>query len=165
MEMKNIISLIFFGILGYKVFERFKGDVKQLEDWEYQITNVIINKVTATQIQGTIVWNFINKSPQAGGIKDVFVDVYFQDRIIGSVSAPGPFQIPGNGSAEIRTMLSLDLGTIGSKALQMLQAIGSQKDIPLLLQGSARVRAGSGLYIKLPIQAQTTAKTIYSYFN
>lgn len=116
-------------------------------------------------IQGTIVWNFINKSPQAGGAKDIMVDVFYQDRMIGQVSAPGPFQIPGNGSAEIRTNLSLDLGAVGSKALKMLQDLASGNDVPLFLKGSARVRIGSGFYVKLPIQKQTTAKTLISYFT
>jgi hypothetical protein len=165
MEMKNIINLIFLGFLGYKVWDQVKGDVSKLQEWDYEITNFYINKLTGSQIQGTIVWNFINKSSQAGGIKDVQVDVLYQDRVIGSVFAPGPFQVPGNGSAEIRTGLNLDLGAVGAKAMKMLQDLAVGKDIPLFLQGTARVRAGSGFYVKLPIQIQTTAKTIISYFN
>lgn len=163
--MKNLINLIFLGIIGYKVWDQVKGDISQLKDWDYQITNFYINKISGNKIQGTIVWNFINKSSQAGGAKDIMVDIFYQDRMIGSVAAPGPFQIPGNGSAEIRTGLSLDLGAVGSKALKMLQDLATGKDIPLFLQGSARVRAGSGFYVKLPIQIQTTAKTLISYFN
>lgn len=163
--MKNLINLIFLGIIGYRVWDQVKGDISQLKDWDYQITNFYINKISGNTIQGTIVWNFINKSSQAGGAKDVMVDIFYQDRMIGSVSAPGPFQIPGNGSAEIRTALSLDLGAVGSKALRMLQDLATGKDIPLFLQGSARVRAGSGFYVKLPIQIQTTAKVLISYFN
>lgn len=163
--MKNLINLIFLGIIGYKVWDQVKGDISQLKDWDYQITNFYINKLSGNTIQGTIVWNFINKSSQAGGAKDIMVDVFYQDRIIGSVSSPGPYQIPGNGSAEIRTGLSLDLGAVGAKALQMLQDLATGQDIPLFLQGSARVRAGSGFYVKLPIQIQTTANVLISYFN
>jgi len=164
-RMKNILNLLMIGFLGYKLWDQVKGDAAKLQDWDYRITNFYINKLTGSQIQGTIAWDFINKSSQAGGIKDVQVDVLYQDRIIGSVFATGPFQVPGNGSAEIRTVLNLDLGAVGAKAIKMLQDIASGKDIALFLQGSARVRAGSGFYVKLPIQVQTTAKTIISYFN
>ena len=165
MEMKNVLNLIFLGILGYNVWDKVKGDLNKLQNWEYRITNLFFNKLTATQIKGMVVWDFINKSPQAGGIKNVSVDILFNDKVIGSISAPGEFQIPGNGSTEIRTAFSLDLAAVGAKALPMLQAIGSNKDIPLILQGSAKVRAGSGFYITLPIKIATSAKTILTYFN
>jgi hypothetical protein len=88
-EKSNQLDL--FGILGYKVWDQVKGDVSKLQDWEYEITNFYINKLTATQIQGTIVWNFINKSSQAGGIKDVQVDVLYQDRLLDLFQRLGNF--------------------------------------------------------------------------
>ena len=165
MDMKNVLNLIFLGIMGYKVWDKVKGDLNKLQDWEYKITDIFFNTPTTSKIDGMVVWDFINKSPQAGGIKNLAVDILFNDKVIGYISVPGEFQIPGNGSTEIRTAFSLDLAAVGEKALPMLHAIGSNQDIPLTLQGSAMVRAGLGFYITLPIQIATSAKTILTYFN
>ena len=163
--MNKLINYLLFGIVGYRVFQNAKGDISKLQDWDYRIKDIFFSGVTANQIQGMVVWDFVNKSPQAGGAKDINVDILFENVAIGSISAPGPYQVPGNGSAEIRTAFTLDLGAIGSKVIGFLQALGKTADVPLTIVGSARVRAGSGFYVRLPINLQTTAKTLYSWFR
>ena len=43
MEMKNVLNLIFLGIMGYKVWNKVKGDLNKLQDWEYKITDIFFN--------------------------------------------------------------------------------------------------------------------------
>lgn len=162
--MNKLVNYLIFGIVGYKVFQNFKVEAGKLQDWDYRIKDIFFSGITANRIQGMVVWDFINKSSQAGGAKDINVNIIFENAVIGSISAPGPYQVPGNGSAEIRTAFTLDLGAIGGKTISLLTALGKTADIPLVIQGSARVRAGAGFYVKLPINLQTSAKTIYSWF-
>jgi hypothetical protein len=65
--MNKLINYLLFGIVGYKVFQNAKGDISKLQDWDYRIKDIFFSGVTANQIQGMVVWDFVNKSPQAGG--------------------------------------------------------------------------------------------------
>ena len=163
--MKNLLSILGLGFLGYKVYQKLAGDISKLEDWTYTIKDVFFTSVTATAIKGTILWDFNNKSSQAGKVKDVNVDILYEGVVIGNVSSPGPYLVPGNGTAQIDTSFNLSLGVVGSKALQLISELAANNDVQLQLKGSARASAGSGLFIKIPIDINTTAKTILSWFK
>jgi hypothetical protein len=78
---------------------------------------------------------------------------------------PGPYLVPAKGSANVRTNFKLNLEQVYAKALMALAELAQYGDIDLQISGSARVRSGQLLWVKLPIQTTTTAKTLYSYFS
>lgn len=164
--MMNLFKYILFGVLGYNVYKKFAGDISKFNDWTYSIQDIFFTSVTAQSIKGTILWVFNNKTAQAGRIKDVEVQILYKGSVLGYVSSPGPYAVPGNGSAQIDTSFELSLGAVGSKALDMLQELGANNDVQLTLQGSARASAGpGGIFITIPINKNTTAKTILSWFK
>lgn len=163
--MKKILTWLGLGYLGYKAYQRFAVDISKLQDWTYTIQDVFFTSVTAQSIQGTILWNFNNKSSQAGRIKDVNIDILYQGIIVGYVSSPGPYLVPGNGTAQVDTSFNLNLGVVGAKALQLISDLASSNDVQLQLKGSVRASGVSGFFVRIPIDINTTAKTIYSYFK
>ena len=78
---------------------------------------------------------------------------------------PGPYLVPAKGSANVRTNFKLELEQIYSKALMLINELAQKGDVTIQVKGSVKVRTGQLLYVKLPIDLNTTAKTIYSYIR
>jgi hypothetical protein len=110
-------------------------------------------------------WQFINASDLVGQVKDIDVAFLYKGNNIGSISMPGPYLVPAKGSAAVRTNFKLDLEQVYSKALMAISELAQYGDITIQVKGSVRVRTGQLLYVKLPIETTTTAKTIYSYIR
>ena len=134
-------------------------------DWTYEIDAVAINRFTTKNLEGYVDWQFINASDLVGQVKDINVDFLYKGNRIGSISMPGPYVVPAKGSANVRTNFKLDLEEMYSKALMAISELAQYGDITIQVKGSVKVRTGQLLYVKLPIDLNTTAKTIYSYIR
>jgi len=134
-------------------------------DWTYEIDAVSINRFTTKNLEGYVDWQFINASDLVGQVKDINVDFLYKGNRIGSISMPGPYVVPAKGSANVRTNFKLDLEEMYSKALMAISELAQYGDITIQVKGSVKVRTGQLLYVKLPIDLNTTAKTIYSYIR
>ena len=134
-------------------------------DWNYEIDAVAISRYTTKNIEGYVDWQFINASELVGQVKDIDVAFLYKGNRIGSISMPGPYLVPAKGSANVRTNFKLELEQIYSKALMLINELAQNGDVTIQVKGSVRVRTGQLLYVKLPIDLNTTAKTIYSYIR
>ena len=134
-------------------------------DWNYEIDAVAISRYTTKNIEGYVDWQFINASELVGQVKDIDVAFLYKGNNIGSISMPGPYLVPAKGSANVRTNFKLELEQIYSKALMLINELAQNGDVTIQVKGSVRVRTGQLLYVKLPIDLNTTAKTIYSYIR
>ena len=134
-------------------------------DWTYEIDAVAINRFTTKNLEGYVDWQFINASDLVGQVKDIDVAFLYKGNNIGSISMPGPYLVPAKGSANVRTNFKLELEQIYSKALMLINELAQKGDVTIQVKGSARVRTGQLFYVKLPIDLNTTAKTIYSYIR
>jgi hypothetical protein len=134
-------------------------------NWEYVINAVGLTKYSTKEIEGYVDWDFINATELVGQVRDINVDLLYKGTRIGSISMPGPYLVPAKGSANVRTNFKLNLEQVYAKALMALAELAQYGDIDLQISGSARVRSGQLLWVKLPIQTTTTAKTLYSYFS
>jgi hypothetical protein len=153
------------GILGYRVYSLYAKKAAKVMDWNYEIDAVAISRYTTKNIEGYVDWQFINASELVGQVKDIDVAFLYKGNNIGSISMPGPYLVPAKGSANVRTNFKLDLEEIYSKALMAISELAQYGDITIQVKGSARVRSGQLLYVKLPIETNTTAKTIYSFIR
>ena len=134
-------------------------------DWNYEIDAVAINRFTTKNLEGYVDWQFINASDLVGQVKDIDVDFLYKGNRIGSISMPGPYLVPAKGSANVRTNFKLELEQIYSKALMLINELAQKGDVTIQVKGGVRVRTGQLFYVKLPIDLNTTAKTIYSYIR
>jgi len=134
-------------------------------DWNYKIIVVAINRFTTKNLEGYVDWQFINASDLVGQVKDIDVAFLYAGNNIGSISMPGPYLVPAKGSANVRTNFKLELEQIYSKALMLINELAQNGDVTIQVKGSVKVRTGQLLYVKLPIDLNTTAKTIYSYIR
>ena len=134
-------------------------------DWTYEIDAVGINRFTTKNLEGYVDWQFINASDLVGQVKDIDVAFLYKGNNIGSISMPGPYLVPAKGSANVRTNFKLELEQIYSKALMLINELAQKGDVTIQVKGGVRVRTGQLLYVKLPIDLNTTAKTIYSYIR
>ena len=134
-------------------------------DWNYKIIVVAINRFTTKNLEGYVDWQFINASDLVGQVKDIDVAFFYAGNNIGSISMPGPYLVPAKGSANVRTNFKLELEQIYSKALMLINELAQNGDVTIQVKGSVKVRTGQLLYVKLPIDLNTTAKTIYSYIR
>ncbi len=134
-------------------------------DWTYEIDAVAINRFTTKNLEGYVDWQFINASDLVGQVKDINVAFLYAGNNIGSISMPGPYLVPAKGSANVRTNFKLELEQIYSKALMLINELAQNGDVTMQVKGSVKVRTGQLLYVKLPIDLNTTAKTIYSYIR
>ena len=134
-------------------------------DWTYEIDAVAINRFTTKNLEGYVDWQFINASDLVGQVKDINVAFLYAGNNIGSISMPGPYLVPAKGSANVRTNFKLELEQIYSKALMLINELAQKGDVTIQVKGGVRVRTGQLFYVKLPIDLNTTAKTIYSYIR
>ena len=134
-------------------------------DWNYEIDAVAISRYTTKNIEGYVDWQFINASELVGQVKDIDVSFLYKGNRIGSISMPGPYLVPAKGSANVRTNFKLELEQIYSKALMLINELAQKGDVTIQVKGGVRVRTGQLFYVKLPIDLNTTAKTIYSYIR
>lgn len=159
----SIFRFISLGFLGYRVYSLYAKKAAKVMDWTYEIDAVGLNRFTAKSIEGYVDWQFINASELVGQVKDIDVDFLYRGNRIGSISMPGPYLVPAKGSAAVRTNFKLDLEQIYSRALMAISELAQKGDITIQVKGSVRVRTGQLLYVKLPIDTTTTAKTLYSF--
>ena len=134
-------------------------------DWTYEIDAVAISRYTTKNIEGYVDWQFINASELVGQVKDIDVEFLYKGNRRGSISMPGPYLVPAKGSANVRTNFKLELEQIYSKALMLINELAQKGDVTIQVKGGVRVRTGQLFYVKLPIDLNTTAKTIYSYIR
>jgi hypothetical protein len=153
------------GILGYRVFSLYAKKAAKVMDWTYEIDAVAINRFTTKNLEGYVDWQFINASDLVGQVKDINVAFLYAGNAIGSISMPGPYLVPAKGSANVRTNFKLELEQIYSKALMLINELAQKGDVKIQVKGTIKVRTGQLLYVKLPIDLNTTAKTIYSYIR
>ena len=153
------------GILGYRVYSLYAKKAAKVMDWTYEIDAVAISRYTTKNIEGYVDWQFINASELVGQVKDINVFFLYAGNIIGSISMPGPYLVPAKGSANVRTNFKLELEQIYSKALMLINELAQKGDVTIQVKGGVRVRTGQLFYVKLPIDLNTTAKTIYSYIR
>jgi hypothetical protein len=163
--MTNILKYISLGLLGYRVYSLYAKKASGAMNWEYVINAVGLTKYSTKEIEGYVDWDFINATELVGQVRDINVDLLYKGTRIGSISMPGPYLVPAKGSANVRTNFKLNLEQVYAKALMALAELAQYGDIDLQISGSARVRSGQLLWVKLPIQTTTTAKTLYSYFS
>jgi hypothetical protein len=161
----SIFRILGLGFLGYRVYSLYAKKAAKVMDWNYEIDSVGLNRFTAKSIEGYVDWQFLNASELVGQVKDIEVDFLYRGNRIGSISMPGPYLVPAKGSAAVRTNFKLDLEQIYSRALMAISELAQKGDITLQIKGSVRVRTGQLPYIKLPIDVNTTAKTLYSYIQ
>jgi hypothetical protein len=126
------------GFLGYRVYSLYAKKAAKVMDWTYKIDAVSINRFTTKNLEGYVDWQFINASDLVGQVKDIDV----------------AFLYAGN-----------NIGSISSKALMLINELAQKGDVTIQVKGSVKVRTGQLLYVKLPIDLNTTAKTIYSYIR
>jgi hypothetical protein len=153
------------GILGYRVYSLYAKKAAKVMDWNYEIDAVGINRFTTNNLEGYVDWQFINASELVGQVKDINVFFLYAGNEIGSISMPGPYLVPAKGSANVRTNFKLELEQIYSKAVMLINELAQKGDVTIQVKGSVKVRTGQLLYVKLPINITTTAKTIYSYIR
>ena len=153
------------GFLGYRVYSLYAKKAAKVMDWTYEIDAVGINRFTTKNLEGYVDWQFINASDLVGQVKDIDVDFLYKGNRIGSISMPGPYLVPAKGSANVRTNFKLELEQIYSKALMLINELAQKGDVTIQVKGGVRVRTGQLFYVKLPIDLNTTAKTIYSYIR
>jgi hypothetical protein len=153
------------GILGYRVYSLYAKKAAKVMDWNYKIIVVAINRFTTKNLEGYVDWQFINASDLVGQVKDIDVAFLYAGNNIGSISMPGPYLVPAKGSANVRTNFKLELEQIYGKALMLINELAQNGDVTIQVKGSVKVRTGQLLYVKLPIDLNTTAKTIYSYIR
>jgi hypothetical protein len=134
-------------------------------DWEYIINAVGLTKYSTKEIEGFVDWDFINATDLVGQVKDINVDLLYKGSRIGSIGMPGPYLVPAKGSANVRTNFKLNLEQVYAKALMAISELAQYGDVDLQITGSARVRSGQLLWVKLPIKTDISAKTLYSYFS
>ena len=153
------------GFLGYRVYSLYAKKAAKVMDWTYEIDAVGINRFTTKNLEGYVDWQFINASDLVGQVKDINVFFLYAGNNIGSISMPGPYLVPAKGSANVRTNFKLELEQIYSKALMLINELAQKGDVTIQVKGGVRVRTGQLFYVKLPIDLNTTAKTIYSYIR
>lgn len=163
--MKNILKILVLGIVGYKLYQRFGTQAKKFMDWTYDIKDVYFTGITTSVISGMVIWDFNNTSDESGRVKDIAVSILYKDAEIGSIWMPGPYLVPANGTAQINTAFTLNTGVVGAKALELINELGSEGDVKLILKGSAKASVGTGIFVTIPIDIDSTAKTIYSWFQ
>jgi hypothetical protein len=163
--MKNIWTILGLGLLGYKLYQRFGTQAKKFMDWTYEIKDVYFTGITPSVISGKVIWDFNNTSDETGKVKDINIDILYNGANIGSIFMPGPYLVPANGTAQIDTAFTLNTGVVGAKALELINELASEGDVKLTLRGSAKAALGSGFFITIPIDLDTTGKTIYSWFQ
>jgi hypothetical protein len=161
----NLFKIISLGFLGYRVYSLYAKKAAGAMDWEYIINSVGLTKYSTKEIEGYVDWDFINATELVGQVRDINVDLLYKGSRIGSIAMPGPYLVPAKGSANVRTNFKLNLEQVYAKALLAISELAQYGDIQLEISGSARVRSGQLLWVKLPIQTTTTAKTLYSYFG
>lgn len=159
----SIFRFLSLGFIGYKLYSLYAKKAANVMDWNYEIDTVGLNRFTAKSIEGYVDWQFINASDLVGQVKDIDVDFLYRGNRIGSISMPGPYLVPAKGSAAVRTNFALDLEQMYSKALMAISELAQKGDITIDVKGSVRVKTGQLLYVKLPIDTITSAKTLYSY--
>ena len=161
----NLFKILSLGFLGYRVYSLYAKKAAKAMDWEYIINAVGLTKYSTKEIEGYVDWDFINATELVGQVKDINVDLLYKGSRIGSIAMPGPYLVPAKGSANVRTNFKLNLEQVYAKALLAISELAQYGDVQLEISGSARVRSGQLLWVKLPIQTTTTAKTLYSYFG
>jgi len=161
----NLLKYISLGFLGYRVYSMYAKKAAGAMDWEYLINAVGLTKYSIKEIEGFVDWDFINATDLVGQVKDINVDLLYKGSRIGSISMPGPYLVPAKGSANVRTNFKLNLEQVYAKALMAISELAQYGDVDLQITGSARVRSGQLLWVKLPIKTDISAKTLYSYFS
>lgn len=161
----NLFKILSLGFLGYRVYSLYAKKAAGAMDWEYIINAVGLTKYSTKEIEGYVDWDFINATELVGQVRDINVDLLYKGSRIGSIAMPGPYLVPAKGSANVRTNFKLSLEQVYAKALLAISELAQYGDVQLEISGSARVRSGQLLWVKLPIQTTTTAKTLYSYFG
>ena len=161
----NLLKYISLGFLGYRVYSMYAKKATGAMDWEYIINAVGLTKYSIKEIEGFVDWDFINATDLVGQVKDINVDLLYKGSRIGSIGMPGPYLVPAKGSANVRTNFKLNLEQVYAKALMAISELAQYGDVDLQITGSARVRSGQLLWVKLPIKTDISAKTLYSYFS
>jgi hypothetical protein len=161
----NLLKYISLGFLGYRVYSLYAKKAAGAMDWEYIINAVGLTKYSTKEIEGFVDWDFINATDLVGQVKDINVDLLYKGSRIGSIGMPGPYLVPAKGSANVRTNFKLNLEQVYAKALMAISELAQYGDVDLQITGSARVRSGQLLWVKLPIKTDISAKTLYSYFS
>jgi hypothetical protein len=161
----NLLKYISLGFLGYRVYSMYAKKATGAMDWEYIINAVGLTKYSTKEIEGFVDWDFINATDLVGQVKDINVDLLYKGSRIGSIGMPGPYLVPAKGSANVRTNFKLNLEQVYAKALMAISELAQYGDVDLQITGSARVRSGQLLWVKLPIKTDISAKTLYSYFS
>jgi hypothetical protein len=161
----NLLKYISLGFLGYRVYSLYAKKATGAMDWEYIINAVGLTKYSIKEIEGFVDWDFINATDLVGQVKDINVDLLYKGSRIGSIGMPGPYLVPAKGSANVRTNFKLNLEQVYAKALMAISELAQYGDVDLQITGSARVRSGQLLWVKLPIKTDISAKTLYSYFS
>jgi hypothetical protein len=161
----NFFRYLGLGFLGYRVYSLYAKKAAKAMDWTYEIDAVGLTRYTTKSIEGYVDWQFINASELVGQVKDIDVNFLYKGNNIGGISMPGPYMVPAKGSASVRTNFKLDLEQVYSKALMAISELAQYGDITIQVKGSVRVRTGQLLYVRLPIDVNTTAKTLYSYIS
>ena len=161
----NLLKYISLGFLGYRVYSMYAKKAAGAMDWEYIINAVGLTKYSTKEIEGYVDWDFINATDLVGQVKDINVDLLYKGARIGSIGMPGPYLVPAKGSANVRTNFKLNLEQVYAKALMAISELAQYGDVDLQITGSARVRSGQLLWVKLPIKTDISAKTLYSYFS
>jgi len=162
--MINLLKWISLGFLGYRVYSLYATKAAKVMDWDYVINSVGLTKYGTKFIEGFVDWEFINSSDLVGQVRDIDVDFLYKGSVIGSINMPGPYLVPAKGTANVRTNFRLELEQVYAKALLAVSELAQYGDIDIQIKGSARVRSGQLVWVKLPVETTTTAKTLYSYF-
>lgn len=162
--MNNVLKWLSFGFLGYRVYSLYAQKAAKVMDWNYKINDVAFTTYSTKSISGYVDWDFINASELVGQVRDIDVDFLYKGSVIGSINMPGPYLVPAKGTANVRTNFRLGLEQVYAKALLAVSELAQYGDIDIQIKGSARVRSGQLVWVKLPVETTTTAKTLYSYF-
>lgn len=95
---------------------------------------------------------FYNPNTYNLTLKDANVNVFINDKQVGTTSLMSSFSVPANDTFLLPVKLQANLGNIFANAYSIL----SNRPVDVHLQGS--VKAGRGIYLNIPIDFRTKLK-------
>jgi len=148
--------LIISGIYRYIMLQK-----KLLQDFDYKFLTFSLQNFSASDISGSLVLQFINKSDVEILVKELAFKIYVDGKYAGWVEDLEPFSLTPRGTSTVSLNFHLDPSSFITSYEDILLYTVFGGDLPIVSEGYISVKSGF-ISATLPIKYETSIRQMLS---
>lgn len=162
MKIRTAIILILLTAIGGGVIYYYERQVQLLQDLSYQLISFSLgSQVTGSSLQLNMTVRISSQSTLDALVSSLYVDVYVNGQLMGSVTNSAPFPIPAMGYSDAPLSINVSPALIVGDLVNLVAGGLATQDYVINLVGYVKVKEAF-LTISVPFNYSTTLKQILS---